>query len=55
MKELLLLDADVIIDLYALDLFDKMCRAYAIKVTKEVLGEAQKKYWVRQSSITEMV
>lgn len=40
MKELLLLDADVVIDLHILDLFDKMCSSYEILVTKVVLGEA---------------
>ena len=41
MKKLLLLDADVVIDLHSLDLFDKLAKAYDIKVTQEVLKEAK--------------
>jgi hypothetical protein len=41
MKELLLLDADVVIDLHILDLFDKMCSSYEILVTKVVFDEAK--------------
>lgn len=44
MKKLLLLDADVVIDLHTFGLFDKMCRSYDVHLTKEVLGEA-KYYW----------
>jgi len=41
MKRLLLLDADVIIDLHTLDLFEKIAKAYDVCVTRTVLGEAQ--------------
>ena len=41
MKKLLLLDADVIIDLHTLRLFNKMAKAYQIKVTRTVLGEVR--------------
>ena len=40
MKRLLLLDADVVIDLYSLGLFEKICRAYDVYVTQEVYEEA---------------
>lgn len=40
MKRLLLLDADVVIDLHSLGLFEKICRAYEVYVTQEVYGEA---------------
>lgn len=40
MKKLLLLDADVVIDLHSLGLFEKICRAYDVYVTQEVYGEA---------------
>ncbi len=46
MKKLLLLDADVVIDLHSLDLFDKLAKAYEIKVTQEVLKEA--KWYMRR-------
>lgn len=36
-----MLDADVIIDLHSLGLFDKLRKAYDIYVTREVLREAQ--------------
>jgi len=39
MRKLLLLDADVIIDLHALDLFNKLSKSYDILVTPEVLRE----------------
>lgn len=39
MKRLLLLDADVVIDLHSLSLFEKICRAYDIYVTQEVYEE----------------
>lgn len=41
MKKLLLLDADVLIDLHSLDLFDKICKSYSIHVTEEVRDEAK--------------
>ena len=41
MKKLLLLDADVIIDFHSLDLFEKLAKAYEIKVTQRVLREAR--------------
>jgi len=40
MKRLLLFDADVVIDLHSLGLFEKMCRAYEVYVTQEVYEEA---------------
>jgi len=40
MKRLLLLDADVVIDLHSLGLFEKICRAYDVYVTQEVYEEA---------------
>jgi len=40
MKKLLLLDADVIIDLHSLGLFDRICKTYDVCVTRTVLGEA---------------
>lgn len=40
MKRLLLLDADVVIDLHSLGLFDKMSSAYDLHVTRTVLKEA---------------
>ena len=44
MKKLLLLDADVVIDLHSFGLFDTIRRSYDVHLTKEVLGEA-KHYW----------
>lgn len=41
MKKLLLLDADVIIDLHILELFDKIAKAYAVFVTHSVFDEAK--------------
>jgi hypothetical protein len=41
MRKLLLLDADVIIDLHVLGIFDKLAKAYEIFVTVEVLREAR--------------
>ncbi len=41
MKKLLLLDADVIIDLHSLGLFEKMSKSYSLFVTQEVLTEAK--------------
>jgi hypothetical protein len=40
MKKLLLLDADVVIDLHTIGLFDRIIRNYAVHVTKTVLKEA---------------
>jgi len=40
MKKLLLLDADVLIDLHALGLFERIIKGYEIHVTKTVLAEA---------------
>ena len=40
MKRLLLLDADAVIDLNSLGLFEKICRAYDVYVTQEVYEEA---------------
>jgi hypothetical protein len=40
MKKLLLLDADVIIDLHSLGIFDRICKTYEVYLTKTVLGEA---------------
>jgi len=41
MRKLLLLDADVIIDLYALVLFEKISKAYDICLTRNVFEEAR--------------
>ena len=41
MRKLLLLDADVIIDLHALDLFEKVSKSYDIFLTKIVFEEAR--------------
>jgi len=41
MRKLLLLDADVIIDLHALDLFEKVRKAYNICLTRNVFEEAR--------------
>jgi len=41
MKKLLLLDADVIIDLHTLDLFERILRTYDVYVTRTVLKEAR--------------
>ncbi|MFH2042927.1 MAG: hypothetical protein ABIJ35_10445 [Acidobacteriota bacterium] len=40
MKKLLLLDADVVIDLHTLGLFDRISKGYEIHITKTVLDEA---------------
>jgi hypothetical protein len=40
MKKLLLLDADVVIDLHTLGLFDRIISGYEIYVTRTVLSEA---------------
>jgi len=41
MKRLLLLDADVIIDLHTLDLFEKIAKAYDMYVPRTVFHEAR--------------
>lgn len=41
MKKLILLDADVIIDLHSLNLFEEIARSYDIWVTEKVVGEAK--------------
>jgi hypothetical protein len=41
MRKLLLLDADVIIDLHALDLFEKLSKSYNICLTRIVFEEAR--------------
>ena len=41
MKKLLLLDADVVIDLHTLGVFDRISRGFDIHITKTVLDEAQ--------------
>jgi len=40
MKKLLLLDANVIIDLHALGLFEKIAKTYDVHVTRTVFGES---------------
>jgi predicted nucleic acid-binding protein len=40
MRRLLLLDADVVIDLHVIGLFGKVANAYALQVTEEVFEEA---------------
>ena len=40
MKKLLLLDADVVIDLHTLGMFEKMQNSYDLHITKEVLKES---------------
>ncbi len=47
MKKLLLLDADVVIDLHSLGLFDKISKSYSIFVTREVSREA--KYYKKRN------
>jgi hypothetical protein len=41
MKKLLLLDANVIIDLHALGLFENIAKTYDVHVTRTVFGEAK--------------
>ena len=41
MRKLLLLDADVIIDLHVMNLFNKLSKSYDVMVTWEVLREAR--------------
>jgi hypothetical protein len=41
MKKLLLLDADVVIDLHSLGFFEKMSRSYNLLVTRKVFEEAK--------------
>jgi aromatic ring-opening dioxygenase LigB subunit len=48
MKKSLLLDADVIIDLHSMDLFDKMAKAYNLKATRKVCKEAKFYYRKRK-------
>ena len=45
MKKSLLLDADVVIDLHTLGLFEKVAKSYDLKVTREVLRET--KYYLK--------
>jgi len=52
MKKLLLLDADVIIDLHTLSLFDRIIKGYEIHVTKTVLSEAS--YFKRDGARTKI-
>jgi len=40
MKKLLLLDADVVIDLHTLSLFDRIIKGFEVHITKTVLDEA---------------
>jgi len=40
MKKLLLLDADVLIDLHSLGLFQRICKFYDVHLAREVLEEA---------------
>jgi len=47
MKKLLLLDADVVIDLHSLGLFEKMSKSYNLFVTQEVFEEA--KYYKKRN------
>jgi hypothetical protein len=41
MKKLLLLDADVVIDLHSFGLFEKVSKAYHINLTKKIFDEAK--------------
>ncbi len=41
MRRLLLLDADVVIDLHALGLFEKIGKAYDVCLTRNVFEEAR--------------
>ncbi len=41
MRQLLLLDADVIIDLHTLDLFTELAKSYELIATREVISEAR--------------
>ncbi|MBW2650260.1 MAG: hypothetical protein JRC66_04455 [Deltaproteobacteria bacterium] len=41
MKKLLLLDADVIMDLHTLGLFEKITKTYEVSVARTVVDEAQ--------------
>ena len=40
MRKLLLLDADVLIDLHSLGLFQRICKSYHVHLTRKVLEEA---------------
>jgi len=42
MRRLLLLDANIIIDLHTLGLFDRICKSYDVYVTPEVFKEADR-------------
>lgn len=42
MRKLLLLDANVIIDMHTLELFDRICSTYEVYVTPEVLEESDR-------------
>lgn len=61
MKKLLLLDADVIIDLHALGMFTKILKTYNVYVTKTVLREAEyfrkegKKYKINITESTTVI
>lgn len=50
MKKLLLLDADVVIDLHSLGLFEKMKKAYDLHLTSKVFEEADH-YWKGNAKI----
>jgi len=52
MRKLLLFDADVIIDLHTLGLFEKMRKAYDIRLTREVFEEA--KYYKKDGAKIEI-
>ncbi len=52
MRKLLLLDADVIIDLHTLGLFGKKFKAYDIYLTRDVFEEA--KYFKKSGVKTEI-
>jgi len=41
MKKLLLLDADVVIDIHSLGLFEKMSKPYDLFVTRKIFEEAK--------------
>jgi hypothetical protein len=41
MRKLLLLDADIVIDIHTLDLFDKLKSSYEVCITKKVFEEAK--------------
>jgi hypothetical protein len=41
MKKLLLLDADIVIDLHSNGLFNRICQSYDVYITREVIKEAK--------------